>query len=86
MSSRLMLRRSGARFSMVSRMERKPLMAEAAMPVQAGINTKLAGLVEGSIPAAFVSFLVGTLALGLVLAAMTTRPSRRREKSATTPA
>ncbi|MGD9609722.1 MAG: DMT family transporter [Desulfovibrionaceae bacterium] len=46
------------------------LAAGMFMPVQAGINTKLAGLVEGSIPAAFVSFLVGTLALGLVLAAM----------------
>lgn len=46
------------------------LSAGMFMPVQAGINTKLAGLVDGSIPAAFISFLVGTLALGLVLAGM----------------
>ncbi len=46
------------------------LAAGMFMPIQAGINTKLAGVVDGAIPAAFVSFLVGTLALGGILAAM----------------
>ncbi len=46
------------------------LAAGMLMPVQAGINAKLANVVDGAIPAAFVSFLVGTLALGVVLAAM----------------
>lgn len=46
------------------------LAAGMLMPVQAGINAKLAGVIDGAIPAAFVSFLVGTLVLGLVLAAM----------------
>jgi len=46
------------------------LVAGMFMPVQAGINTRLAGVVDGAIPAAFVSFLVGTLALAAVLAAM----------------
>lgn len=46
------------------------LTAGMLMPVQAGINSRLAVLVGGAIPAAFVSFLVGTLALGAVLAAM----------------
>ncbi len=46
------------------------LAAGMLMPVQAGINSRLAVLVGGAIPAAFVSFLVGTLALGAVLAAM----------------
>jgi len=46
------------------------LSAGMFMPIQAGINTRLAGVVGGSIPAAFVSFLVGTLVLGAVLAAM----------------
>jgi transporter family-2 protein len=45
------------------------LAAGMLMPIQAGINTKLAGLVDGPIAAAFVSFLVGTLALGAILAA-----------------
>lgn len=44
------------------------LAAGMLMPVQAGINAKLAGVVDGAIPAAFVSFFVGTLALALVLA------------------
>ena len=46
------------------------LAAGMFMPVQAGINAKLAGVIDGAIPAAFVSFLVGTLALALVLAIM----------------
>lgn len=46
------------------------LTAGMFMPVQAGINSKLAGMVDGAIPAAFVSFLVGTLALAVVLAVM----------------
>lgn len=46
------------------------LAAGMFMPVQAGINAKLAGVVDGAIAAAFVSFFVGTLALGLVLAAL----------------
>jgi transporter family-2 protein len=44
------------------------LAAGMFMPIQAGINSKLAGVVDGAIPAAFVSFLVGTLALGVILA------------------
>ena len=43
------------------------LAAGAFMPIQAGVNTKLAGAVGGAIPSAFVSFLVGTLALALIL-------------------
>ncbi|MFU2207993.1 DMT family transporter [Solidesulfovibrio sp. C21] len=46
------------------------IVAGMLMPVQAGINAKLADVINGAIPAAFVSFLVGTLVLGLVLAAM----------------
>ncbi len=46
------------------------LTAGMFMPIQAGINTRLAGVIGGSIPAAFISFLVGTLVLGAVLAAM----------------
>ena len=46
------------------------LVAGMLMPVQAGINAKLAGVIDGAIPAAFVSFLVGTLALALVLGVM----------------
>lgn len=46
------------------------LVAGMFMPVQAGINAKLAGVVDGAIAAAFVSFLVGTVVLGLVLAIM----------------
>ena len=45
------------------------IAAGAFMPIQAGVNTKLAGVVGGAISSAFVSFLVGTAALGLVLAA-----------------
>jgi len=47
------------------------IVAGMLMPVQAGINAKLADVINGAIPAAFVSFLVGTLVLGLVLAVMT---------------
>ncbi|UJX40139.1 DMT family transporter [Desulfovibrio sp. JY] len=46
------------------------IVAGMLMPVQAGINAKLADVINGAIPAAFVSFLVGTLVLGLVLAVM----------------
>ena len=46
------------------------LAAGAFMPIQAGVNTKLAGMVGGAIPSAFVSFLVGTLALAAILAVM----------------
>jgi bacterial/archaeal transporter family-2 protein len=46
------------------------LAAGMFMPVQAGINSRLAGVVDGSIAAAFVSFLVGTLVLGAVLVAL----------------
>ncbi len=43
------------------------LAAGTFMPIQAGVNTKLAGVVGGAIPAAFISFLVGALALGVVV-------------------
>lgn len=43
------------------------LAAGTFMPIQAGINSKLAGAVGGAIPSACVSFLVGTLALGVIL-------------------
>ena len=49
------------------------LLAVAAgmlMPIQAGINAKLADVTGGSIPAAFISFLVGTLVLAAVLIAL----------------
>ena len=46
------------------------LTAGMFMPVQAGINSKLAGMLDGAIPAAFVSFLVGTLALAAIVAVM----------------
>jgi transporter family-2 protein len=46
------------------------LTAGMFMPIQAGINSRLAGMVDGALPAAFVSFLVGTLALGAILAGM----------------
>ena len=49
------------------------LLAVAAgmlMPIQAGINAKLADVTGGSIPAAFISFLVGTLVLAAVLVAL----------------
>lgn len=46
------------------------LIAGMFMPIQAGINAKLAGVVDGAIAAAFVSFLVGTIVLALVLAVM----------------
>lgn len=46
------------------------LAAGMLMPIQAGINAKLANVVGGSTPAAFVSFLVGTVVLAIVLAAL----------------
>ena len=46
------------------------LTAGMFMPIQAGINSKLAGAVDGAIQAAFVSFLVGSLALAAILAVM----------------
>lgn len=46
------------------------LAAGILMPIQAGINAKLANVVGGSTQAAFVSFLVGTVVLAVVLAAL----------------
>ena len=43
------------------------LTAGAMMPTQAAINNKLAGYVESPISAAFISFLVGTVALFVYL-------------------
>jgi transporter family-2 protein len=39
------------------------ILAGMAMPTQATINSKLAGVVESPITAAFISFAVGTIAL-----------------------
>jgi bacterial/archaeal transporter family-2 protein len=49
------------------------VVAGAMIPFQAGINAQLAHWVGGPIRAAFVSFLVGTVAL-LLLAAVVRRP------------
>ena len=43
------------------------IAAGVLMPLQAGINNKLGGIVNGPMPSAFISFFVGTLALGLYL-------------------
>jgi transporter family-2 protein len=48
------------------------LVAGAALPVQAGINARLATFVGGPIRASMISFAVGTLVL-FVLALVTTR-------------
>jgi bacterial/archaeal transporter family-2 protein len=45
------------------------LSAGTLMPVQAGINKLLGDNLGGPMPAAFVSFFVGTVALGLLVAA-----------------
>lgn len=45
------------------------LVAGALMPIQAGINARLGTVANGVLPAAFISFLVGTVALGAVLLA-----------------
>jgi transporter family-2 protein len=43
------------------------VLAGVLMPLQAGINNRLGEAVGGALPSAFISFLVGTLALGLYL-------------------
>jgi bacterial/archaeal transporter family-2 protein len=45
------------------------LIAGAMMPTQAAINNKLAAFVESPVSAAFISFLVGTVALFLYIVA-----------------
>jgi transporter family-2 protein len=45
------------------------LIAGAMMPTQAAINNKLAGFVASPISAAFISFLVGTVALFIYMLA-----------------
>ena len=45
------------------------LVLGAILPIQAAINTRLSKSVGGSIPAAFVSFAVGTIALFIYLMA-----------------
>ncbi len=47
--------------------------AGAVLPFQVGVNARLAHVVHGPIRAAFVSFVVGTIAL-LVLSALVWRP------------
>jgi transporter family-2 protein len=49
------------------------VVAGAMIPFQVGVNARLAHIVNGPIRAAFVSFLVGTIAL-LVLTAVVWRP------------
>ncbi len=44
-----------------------PLFAGIAMSVQSGINSQLRILINHPIMAAFISFLVGTVALGILL-------------------
>lgn len=48
--------------------------AGAATALQAPINARLAGPVGSTVNAAFVSFAVGTVALGVLAMAMQTRP------------
>jgi transporter family-2 protein len=48
-------------------------VAGAMIPFQVGVNARLAQVVHGPIRAAFVSFLVGTIAL-LILSAIVWRP------------
>lgn len=43
------------------------LLAGAAMPTQAAVNNKLAGFVNSPVLAAFISFVIGTLALFLYI-------------------
>ena len=45
------------------------LVAGAMMPTQAAINNKLAGFVQSPISAAFISFLIGTVALFVYMVA-----------------
>lgn len=48
------------------------LAAGMCVPVQAGINARLGTHIGGPVPAAFISFLVGTLALAIYLALVKT--------------
>lgn len=50
------------------------MMAGGATALQAPINARLATGVSGPVNAAFVSFAVGTLALGIMAAVLHTRP------------
>ena len=60
------------------------LAAGAMLPFQVGINAELAGWVGGPVRAAFVSFLVGTVAL-LVLALAFARGAPSGERLAQAP-
>ncbi|MBF0480680.1 MAG: DMT family transporter [Desulfovibrionaceae bacterium] len=46
------------------------ILAGILMPLQAGVNNRLGEAVGGALPSAFISFLVGTLALGVCLAVL----------------
>lgn len=48
------------------------LVAGMCVPIQAGINVRLGNHIGGPIPAAFISFLVGTIALAIYLALVKT--------------
>ncbi len=50
------------------------LVAGAVLPVQAAVNARLGNALGGPLWGAFVSFVVGTAALGLVLALRGARP------------
>lgn len=50
------------------------VLAGGATALQAPTNARLAGAVSGPVNAAFVSFAVGTAALGLLAAVLHTRP------------
>ena len=51
------------------------LLAGAVLPLQATINARLGHALGGPLWGAFVSFVVGTVALGLVLAARRSAPA-----------
>ncbi len=51
------------------------LLAGAVLPVQAAVNARLGDALGGPLWGAFVSFCVGTVALGLVLAARRSAPT-----------
>jgi transporter family-2 protein len=52
-----------------------PLIAGACLPLQAGINGQLAKQVSSTLSAALISFLVGSLALLLIVLAQREAPS-----------
>ena len=57
------------------------VLAGGATALQAPTNTKMATAVGSSVNAAFVSFAVGTAALGLLAVALNTRPDLTAAKS-----